>query len=400
MCLRFVCLVLLLAAAPAFSHTWLVEKSGSGDFEVIQDAVDASATGDTIRIGSGQFDDWEPYFDTYVRNVRILVESKDLSFIGEEDGSTVVGPDSAWNQGDPESIGMLVLSESEIIVKNIHFRNLRNGYITWAGAVSLISNCQFSTNRSSAFFFGGQNHVGYSQVSGCTFRGGSPVKTLHITAAYQDSIRVDGCTFEFAPSSPLNQGVFMSGGRSLIANSRFVGANSCIQVDRGASVTVRNCEFTDNGTCHVVASGGVGIEILDCTMTGQDRVFAAAGNEPYSFIMERSVVSDVHDAAIVAYKLEHGHVWDSILSGGDKGVVLFINHQYDPVQPVTQELTTSVFDMRDNYWGTDDPDSIQVLIDDSHDDPECPYTILWEPYKTEPVAAEKTPLGGLKSMFR
>jgi hypothetical protein len=42
---------LCLAASSAYPTTWFVERDGSGDFMVIQDAVDAAAAGDTILFG-------------------------------------------------------------------------------------------------------------------------------------------------------------------------------------------------------------------------------------------------------------------------------------------------------------------------------------------------------------
>ena len=49
---------LALSPLTASASTWLVEKDGSGDFAVIQDAVDASAEGDTIKIGRGRYEDF------------------------------------------------------------------------------------------------------------------------------------------------------------------------------------------------------------------------------------------------------------------------------------------------------------------------------------------------------
>lgn len=45
-----------LLASGAEARTWRVERDGSGDYTIIQDAVDAAASGDTIRIGPGRFD--------------------------------------------------------------------------------------------------------------------------------------------------------------------------------------------------------------------------------------------------------------------------------------------------------------------------------------------------------
>ena len=47
------CFVLLTAISPAWAVTFTVEKDGSGDFTIIQDAVDAAAPGDTIIIRDG-----------------------------------------------------------------------------------------------------------------------------------------------------------------------------------------------------------------------------------------------------------------------------------------------------------------------------------------------------------
>jgi len=45
-------LVVLVSSAPA--ATWTVERDGTGDFTVIQEAGDVAADGDTIRIGRGR----------------------------------------------------------------------------------------------------------------------------------------------------------------------------------------------------------------------------------------------------------------------------------------------------------------------------------------------------------
>ncbi len=58
------------------------------------------------------------------------------------------------------------------------------------------------------------------------------------------------------------------------------------------------------------------------------------------------------------------------------------------------------FDMRGNFWGTDNPDSIQAWIEDNSDDPVINYRILWEPYNGEPVLSRPSTLGSFKSLFK
>ena len=50
-------LLVVVMAAPATGRTWRVEKDGSGDGTVIQDVVDMVASGDTILIGPGRFEE-------------------------------------------------------------------------------------------------------------------------------------------------------------------------------------------------------------------------------------------------------------------------------------------------------------------------------------------------------
>ncbi len=52
---------LLAIASGSQARTWRVERDGSGDFVVIQDAVDAASPGDVIQLGPGRFDEWEAF---------------------------------------------------------------------------------------------------------------------------------------------------------------------------------------------------------------------------------------------------------------------------------------------------------------------------------------------------
>ena len=54
--------VVLLCSSSAFAATITVERDGSGDFTTIQPALDAVASGDTIRIGPGDYTESEPSY--------------------------------------------------------------------------------------------------------------------------------------------------------------------------------------------------------------------------------------------------------------------------------------------------------------------------------------------------
>jgi hypothetical protein len=75
-----------------------VEKDGSGDYTIIQDAVDAAASGDTIRIGPGRFAENNPTpCTTYIPFVRIWVPQDVLTIIGAGPEETIIGPVEPWD---------------------------------------------------------------------------------------------------------------------------------------------------------------------------------------------------------------------------------------------------------------------------------------------------------------
>lgn len=57
-------------------------------------------------------------------------------------------------------------------------------------------------------------------------------------------------------------------------------------------------------------------------------------------------------------------------------------------------------DLRNNYWGTSDPDSIAAMIRDGNDDPTIKQTVQFEPFSPVPLDTEKKSLGGFKAFFR
>ena len=67
-------------AAPADGRTWRVEKDGSGDFTVIQHAVNAASSGDVIEIGPGRYTDVTLF--SWGKVTVWLDGTKSLTFVG------------------------------------------------------------------------------------------------------------------------------------------------------------------------------------------------------------------------------------------------------------------------------------------------------------------------------
>ena len=186
-----VLLFLLVWGAAVEARTWRVEKDGSGDYSVIQDAVDAAASGDTIRIGPGRFSEYRTYvYSGNEWNIYANVRVGSLTIVGAGENVTFIGPDApnTWgleanatgvfywplNAGSSLSVASLTFLDTEFgtwieagafsaehcsflrvyrgvatlapgVVRNCHFESMGDwGVVGWSPAASLtIDTCVF-----------------------------------------------------------------------------------------------------------------------------------------------------------------------------------------------------------------------------------------------------------------
>ena len=57
-------------------------------------------------------------------------------------------------------------------------------------------------------------------------------------------------------------------------------------------------------------------------------------------------------------------------------------------------------DLRNNYWGTEEESAIAEMVFDGNDDPEIEKEVLFLPFSADPLAQEKSSLGGFRALFR
>jgi hypothetical protein len=88
-------LVFLVLAGQASAAVWRVERDGTGDFTVIQDAVDAAESGDTILLGPGRFSETSlfPYYNGRTIQTCIALD-KSLTIRGSGQDQSFVGPEA------------------------------------------------------------------------------------------------------------------------------------------------------------------------------------------------------------------------------------------------------------------------------------------------------------------
>ena len=87
-------LMILLCVPEASAHSWRVEKDGSGDYTMIQDAVDAAAPGDSVSIGPGRYDQFTPIiFPTGIQETIVRIQTDSLTLVGDSREEVVIGPE-------------------------------------------------------------------------------------------------------------------------------------------------------------------------------------------------------------------------------------------------------------------------------------------------------------------
>lgn len=139
--------------------SWHVEQDGTGDFTVIQDAVDAAADGDTIFIGPGLYQETHDYDPPGGGIIQVAVswsDSRDLFFIGTGRDQVIVGPDTYSPVGP---YGFWHEGQDNLFIEGIWFQNCF-GSVIHLGDVE-VRNCRFSD------FHGGIISTG---VSDATYR--------------------------------------------------------------------------------------------------------------------------------------------------------------------------------------------------------------------------------------
>ena len=387
-----VALLLLICIAPfsALCRTWHVEKDGSGDYSVIQDCVNASSSGDTIFIGEGRYDEWQLYGGNYQYPARIIIDGVDLTIIGNDGGGTTIGPPEVL---DGEHHGVALTSGSTLVVKSIHFENLYGGVMSWSGGNVLIENCTFTECNYGTFLDGGGGEVNNCEFSFATNIG------RQVMSYYQNSFSARNCKIEkVGDLGDLGFGFdVISCSDATLDHCRISGMRTGAQFYFGTNATIIGCHLLDiTGSAILVGFDCNSLYMGDCSIFGSE--IGVNVEETTSLLMvESTVFGNVGTATLVGNNFGDGYFRNCVLSRGDNRVVAYKSN----LQARESNLeTVTEYDMRENYWGTDNPDSIQAWIEDYEDDPDIGYRILWSPFSDEPVSTKSESLGGVKSLFR
>ena len=388
--------ILSAGAELSAARTWYLEKDGSGDFAVIQEAVDAAASGDTLRIGPGRW--YEHWVIMNGQVVYTAIYGKSLTFIGAGPTTTIIGHETppfppstvGWAIGtDPYTGGTSRFEDLGFDMPGIHGKAITNN-----GERIEVRNCRF-TRLSWGVFTAG---IGGGFIRDCEFidvnynNGGVGV------CAYTPArdLLIEDCTFTNCHQAFRAD---WDGCQDItVQNCVMTGGGSGVWFVSGASGTVRNCTITGQSLFGIPLDR-FGLVVLEdnyvsvATTAGDPTAFAVV-NPAYGTIVARNNVFEssgrvvLMASARVNLDCRNNH----FLQRDGQGWFVVGSTVY------TGPLVN--LDLTGNYWGTTDVDYISQWIHDGHDDPQIRYYIDFVPMADGPVPIEQKTWSEVKGLFR
>lgn len=389
--LRWVLPVLLAVVAAAAvptaeGRTWIVEKDGSGDFTVIQDAVDAASNGDVIEIGPGRYEEYQTVesgpqlFDLHV----IVPEGLQITFVGSGAEETVIGPEDPTVH-ENEAYGIAGWPDVDIVVRDLGIENCDGKDIYIESGSLDVQRCRFEFQGEYNWDTVG---IRGSATTGC-------------------SMTIRDCEFigEF-------YGIYttVSPGGVVVENCVFDGCRGGIYAGSTNSGDVRvtdswfGCELVGIGFI-----GGGGGEIHRCAFENCILSFESSGSV---IVTESTVTRD--DGGYLAVRLQN---WDPVVFEDNvfqsNGTVIFArslglgtfrnNHFLQTGDGYTIECDDGTYwhsdlDLSGNYWGTTDVDEIAAGIYDCEDADDTYHCVIFEPL-ADIVAVESRTWSAIKGLF-
>lgn len=386
---RFVAamLIVMMGSGVAHGRTWRVEKDGSGDYAVIQDALDAAASGDTIRIGPGRYEDFREYpTNGGLQAVIAMIQVPVMTLIGAGADRTVIGPDVYdWDGLEPVPRGVVCIAQpptGHVRIESMALENMVSGVLVENAGPLSVSNCRFSGGRRgidalvsadvSHSHFADQFYgvLGYPpaqevEVFDCTFEytiGGQCILFQGVPTGTATRCRFVAC------DSCFTVGVTYDGGGGGIYDCTFEGLLRSIYLSSVSYPTISGNQISTWGTCLFSNS-----ELFNA----ENNSFQSTGSSPTIQLFTRGLLH---------------HISGNDILRGTGLAVEIVGH----TGPDGYHL-----DLTDNWWGTTDPDSIAAWIHDGNDVryPPMNVTVDFAPFLDRSVPNEQESLGGLKALF-
>ncbi|MBU8922553.1 MAG: right-handed parallel beta-helix repeat-containing protein [Bacteroidales bacterium] len=375
---------LFFTSAVGHASTWFVEKDGSGDFTVIQDAFDAAAAGDTIRIGPGRFEDYQStsypggVYDivgnNHLGDLTVIGAGADMTIIGSEDGSQWERPTGFNNDG--------YLTGGTFYLSGVTLEGNKYGVISEGGSFD-IEGCVFQKCT-----FGIWSMVN-GRISNCKFDDMADGGILAISPGHD--LIVEDCEFLNCSSKGF---YFQSSPRMNVISCTFNNCQTAGYFDH-CSGSIEKCTVTEHlGIGFIIRSSGR-VDVTENSLDGGWVNISTAGGYNDDININGNTLSG---SELESIRIENSlpQIHGNHILRGERYAVRLKSFSLNE-----EDL---FIDMTNNYWGTTDTDSIAAWIYDGNDEYDPVWGIkafvVFEPFSTVPLPAEKKSLGGFKSMFR
>ncbi len=391
-------ILVLVAACSAQGATWRVERDGSGDYSVIQDAVDAAASGDTILIGPGRYDEGKIVTTAgWTEKVRVLVTQAELTLIGAGPDQTIIGPSTPYDrtvQGDDRGIVTgPYFGNYRVWVMGIGFENMWGGVVGTSAPDTEIDNCRFLGSYHGVVSSSNAD----LKVSNCDFQYiDSRGLGILLYTNSMNNVEVWNCNFTLVDNGPGYQ-VAVQFDTTLDVNihdCNFFAGKYGLQFSGtwGSVAEVANCHFSGQSQNGLILKGLVSALVHDCLFDQQGTAIYAGGYLQNGVLMseadiQRVVIQDVQDSAIDLYAMGDLRVNDSYLAHG-------ATYTIQEVFNKDAAAGLPVLDLTNNDWGTTDAETIASWIHLVY------YEADFIPYVGQPVGNEAVGWGDLKAQFR
>lgn len=384
------CICLFCLNLPVFGAVLYVEKDGTGDFTIIQDAIDAAGDGDVIQIGPGRFNDY--INDAPWGNFRAWVHGdKSLTFIGAGSGETIIGPEVYG--GVNQDWGIYCSPGSENIrVEGIRFENLDRMAVTSYADYFEMEDCVFDTCRISCAPFGGQS----ATIDNCQFFNCLDIYTIicRTPSVFISNILVQNCFGGVQCENGFTNDIFIT---DSIFDGGGVGWGGVLFTNVGGSIV--NCRFSN------LTASGVGFDYAK-TVYLYDNLFegirspndylghAISMNRGDGCFASNNVISSSDVGVYILRPFDEFSFNNNHIFQGEEETDLFVRTNND------WSYWEEHLDFSNNYWGTTDPEEISQGIFDGYDSEDVTMYVDFLPLADGPVSTESKSFDGVKALYR
>jgi hypothetical protein len=384
-----VVLVLLafLIAEGAAAGVWRVEQDGSGDFTVIQEAVDVAASGDTILIGPGRYQDLTWHAPMNGAAIAYWEDGRDLVFIGTNIEEVIFGPEAYVPNGSgPQGVHQHQQVGADATIEGITFSNLRVGIFAGEGSL-VVSGSRFVVGKAGIVIQDDTpaSNLSYCEVRDCVFEGLEDYSIITFTTEHAE---VTDCTLDNAVVS------FNDTANGIVRNCTVAGGSLVRYWLSDGLVEDCNAQCDGNDPCISVSDCDT-VRIYDNIILGGEPNLDVSGPGTNAFV-ERNAFSWPGFANFYFHNFASVYAHDNHIN---RSSVLI---DYIVYTTTYTDAYPSTIDLGSNYWFADGtiPGRLDELIHDGNDDPSLNIIVNYEPVRSEPVPTEKPSFGGIKALFR